>query len=70
MYVIQHQRRPTMTPFGPFPTRDGATQWLKHARALPPHLTLCTLYEPEWQVVELRPPAEVAKVDAAVAVAQ
>jgi hypothetical protein len=62
MYVIQHQRRPTMAPFGPFATKDEAAQWLKNARALPPHLTLNTLYEPEWQVVGLRPPAEVAKV--------
>jgi len=60
MYVIQHQRRPTLAPFGPFATKDEATQWLADARS---HFAPRNpdLREPEWQVVGLRPPFEVAK---------
>lgn len=64
MFVIQHQRRPTLAPFGPFVTKDEAAQWLRDVRSVPLHLTrICPgLHDPEWQVVRLRPPFEVAKV--------
>ena len=52
MFVIQHQRKPTLAPFGPFRTFREALQWLQEARS--PDL------REHWQVIELRQPFTVA----------
>ena len=53
MFVIQHQRKPTLAPFGPFATFDEALQWLKEARRL------WDLRDARWEVVQLQEPFNV-----------
>ena len=51
MYVIQHLRKPTLAPFGPFATFAEALEWLKEAR-------IPDIHE-QYQVVELQKPFNV-----------